>query len=188
MVAIIIMAIVTARYSAVHQVLVAVRTVRFTMDFIKLKSRESMQEILLVPATVAINALITERADLPAGRVTGAATQTLMEPVQRPVAITGMRKGRFLTCIMALIARIGSVTVVAHMVYFFVRFIHMHRFVQVMAISAILMLVTVNAPQPEQIDMFLMIKSHHWRGPMRRCPDFHLRNRYDRVRNTNNVR
>ena len=149
MITIVIMAIKTARYSTVQELLVAVNTLQITMDLIELKPRNAMTEILLVPATVAINALVTEFADFPAGRVTGAASQILMEPVQYPVAIIGVSKGRFLNGIMALIARLRRVTVGANSVYLLVRLIGTGRFLQVMAVTAILLLVTVNASQPE---------------------------------------
>jgi hypothetical protein len=80
-IAAVIVAIVTFRYSSVHETLVTITAIKLGVDIIKLQAGYGVLEIGLVPATVAIGAFRAERANFPAGRVTGTTTQTLVEPV-----------------------------------------------------------------------------------------------------------
>jgi len=149
MVTTVIVAVVTARYFSVQQSLVAVNTAQLTVDLVKLQPGNAVAEVLLTPTTVAISAITAEFADFSASRVTGAASQTLMKPVERPVTVSGVGKGRLLTDIVALFARISPVAVIAHRVYLFVRLVDPRGFIQVMAVTAIFLRVTVDASQSE---------------------------------------
>jgi hypothetical protein len=145
----IIMAIITPGYLSVGKFLVAVGTVQLNVDLIELQARNGVAEICLVPAAVAIGAGGAEFVNLPPGRVAGAATETLVEPVQHPVTITGMCKGRFLPGIMTLVARVRLMAVVADGVNLLVGFVYALVFLKIMTVTAVLLFVAANTTQPE---------------------------------------
>jgi hypothetical protein len=183
----VIMAIVTARYFAVLQFLVTVDTIQLAVDFIKLQSSNAVAEVLLVPATVAIGTFTAEFADFSTGRMTGATTQALMKPVEYPVAVTGVSESRFLSDIVALVTGIASMTVITDSVYFLVRFVDARRFFQVVAVTTVFLGMAVNTTKSKQVDMLLVMKSHHRSLPVGRGPDSHLRHRDNGVRDTKDI-
>ncbi len=112
----------TIRGLAVLQIDMAIAAIKLAVHFIKLKTGNHVVEILLVPAAVAVRALVAELADLFAGRVTGATGQILVKPVQNPAAVGGMSESRFFFTAMTLAAVVLYMTVITDCVNLFVGF------------------------------------------------------------------
>lgn len=88
---------------------------------------------------------------------------------------------------MALTTWIRLMAIVADSVNLLIGLIDSIFLLQVMTITAILLLVAVHAFQSEQVDMLLVMQGNDRSGLVGRCPDSHIRGRDHGMRNTDNI-
>jgi len=129
------------------------------MDLIQSQPGNGVLEILLVPTGVTAVAHFAQLGDTLAGRMTGPAIQPVVISVQRPAGGVMSKTGTLLD-IVTLAALVIDVTVVADGVHFFLGLVGRCRSLEIVTVAAILLAVTVHTPEPEQIDMFLVMKSN----------------------------
>lgn len=119
-----------------------------------------MLEILGVPSGMTGGAFFIDPRNLPSGRMTGAAIEAGMILVKAPSG-AGMRECRALFGVVTFGAAVLQMAAVAHGVNLFLTFRHGACFLQVVTVAAILLLMAINTAEPEKVDMFFVIKSHH---------------------------
>ncbi len=145
-----------------------------------------MAEIRLIPPGVTGVTGIIQLCDRLAGRVTGATIEVLVEPVQRPSG-RGMREARLFFVVMAFGTGVFLMTVVTDCVNFLVRLGRSGLGLKVMAITAVFLFVTIHTAQSEKVDMLLVMKRYHRPLLIRSRVNLLVRDRYHRVRYTNNI-
>jgi hypothetical protein len=144
---------------AVFAISMTVAALNFPVGFVQIEAGDHMTEIPLIPAGMAGHTLIIQAADLLAGGMASAAIQLIVKPVERPPGF-GVGEGGFFFGIMAFGALVGFVAVAAHRVDFGLSPLAFLGGLQVMAIGAVFVLVTTDALQAEQFNMFLVEESH----------------------------
>ena len=148
------------RFVAVLPVKMAVSTVHRRMRFIQLESDYGVFEIVPIPSTVAIDTIAADLRYFLSGGMTGVAIEFIMIAIQRPSGVI-MRKSRSLSGIMAFLTIFGAVAIIANGVHLLHGLGQGGRFLKIMAITAIFLLVTIDAPQSEKDNMLLMPESNY---------------------------
>ena len=153
--------IIVVTTGAIRFVILAVwmtiSTIPLDVVFIKYKPGDFVPEILLVPSSVAGIAMTVQLAYLFSGRMTGPAFQIVMILVERPTG-GSMAKCWFTFVIVAMSTVILDMTIGANRVFLFFGLGQVFRMSQIMAIAAILFLMTINALESKKIDVFIVIK------------------------------
>jgi len=170
-----------------RQIGVAIATFEFDMDFIESQASNGMLEVLLVPSAMTVGAIVVEAGNFLSGGVAGTAFEFLVEAVKGPSG-RSMLEGRFFFGVVTFGALVFGVAVVTDSVNFLHRFGNVGFLVQVVAITAVFLFVTVHTTQAEHINMSLVVESDHgtlfvWGGVV----NFFGRNSNDRVWNTHDV-
>jgi len=99
----------------------------------------------------------------------------------------GVSKRRLLLVVMTLFAFIGSMATRANSVNLLLALHQAGRFVDIMAVTAIFLLVTIHATQAEEIDMLLMVECNHGAGGVWRNVALLSRHGHHGMRDTHNI-
>lgn len=119
-----------------------------------------MLEILGIPSGMTGGAVFINPRDLPSGWMTGAAIEAGMIFVQIPSG-AGMGECGTFFGVVTFGAAVLQMAVVAHRMNLFLTLGHGGGFLQVVTVTAILFLMTVNTTEPEKVNMLFVIKGHH---------------------------
>ena len=180
------MAVRTLRLVAEGEVDVAILAVEFKVQLIQRHAGDRVFEIILVPAAVAGRALPVQLRDPATGRVTGSAFCPLVITAERPAGGTVL-EGRLLFGVMTLVTVIINMAVITHGVDLFLRLGGFFGLLDVMAVTAVFLPVTVDTAEPEQVDMLLVLERDNRLLFVRRVVDFCHRLGDNRVGDTDNV-